>query len=402
MSNNFIAIRTRYYKKEKAKSLDKHVRRKNNISTNAYPHLSENNFSKQFRTKTSCNDEYYKINNRRTRSDFNEVFEHLGILSLDRFEELENRYGKELYKKLDKIIAAYANEIKDKYGFEPLRYDFHLDEGHTDENGVFKRNIHFHLQFYNYDFNKKLSPLKNIQKKVVSNIDLSTGKEVFDLPKADLDKGVENGTIKRVLSTNPFFSDVQDIAARLFGKAGFRRGIAKNITGKKHFEKDKFIAEKHKEQQDQLDQANALIADKQASSEALEAELADKRDDLVELSTTLAKSNKIVKNADELLINGAEQDKIVDILENNLSDLVDMYDDYSSKPADFRKELSKKIDSKVNTISKEYEDLTVKGKKIFEKIYSVFLKIFEKMEIKIGNSIAEDQKISVKLKNKIK
>ena len=148
MSKNFIAIRTKYYKKENAKSLDKHVRRKNHTTTNAYPHLSENNFSKQFRTKTSCNDEYLKINGRKTRSDFNEVFEHLGILSLDKFEELEKKYPKDkLQPALLRLVEKYALEIKDKYGFEPLRCDFHLDEGHYDENGIFKRNIHFHLQF---------------------------------------------------------------------------------------------------------------------------------------------------------------------------------------------------------------------------------------------------------------
>lgn len=417
MSKEFIAIRTRYYKKEKAKSLDKHVRRKSHTTTNAYPHLSENNFSKQFRTKTSCNDEYFQINGRKTRSDFNEVFEHMGILSLDKFEELEKKYPKDkLQPALLRLVEKYALEIKDKYGFEPLRCDFHLDEGHYDENGIFKRNIHFHLQFYNYDFKNKLSPLKNIQKKVVSNIDLSTGEEVSNLSKEDLESGIENGKIKRILTVNPFFSDIQDIAARIFKPAGFRRGISKSITGKEHFSKDKYISEKHKEQEQQINQVNAEIESKNASKLDLEehlrnteAELTELkeqlktgREDLSDLSNELRNAKKTIKRSGELIVESEEQDQIFDIFGKKFTDLLITYDNYENKPIEFKKELSEEIDKKVDNLSENYDGLSVKGKIIFNKLFNLFIKVLENIEKKLDNKIFNDHKISTKLKEKIK
>lgn len=229
--SNYIAVRTWYYKKQKYKSLLKHIMRKieddyNSEKTKSiFSQFSKNNFTNEFRKLSDCRKEYKEINKKRPRKDFNECFEHLLIFSREQFEKLENEAlnDDDLKKLFDEYIKEYCKEIKQKYGFEPLLYAFHLDEGHIDqETGELKRNIHCHLTFYNYDFKNKVAPLKKIQKKV---IDPETGKR----------------------EVNPAFSDFQDIAGQVFGKLGFKRGKSKKITEKDHLKRDDYIYKKQNE-----------------------------------------------------------------------------------------------------------------------------------------------------------
>ena len=75
----FVAVRTKYYKSSKSKSLEWHVRRdnKNKNTASVFDEHSHNNLHKEIRSRTSCRAEYKELNGRKTRSDFNEIFEHL-------------------------------------------------------------------------------------------------------------------------------------------------------------------------------------------------------------------------------------------------------------------------------------------------------------------------------------
>ena len=102
-------------------------------------------------------------------------------------------------------------DAKIKYGFEPIAIQLHTDEGHIDDDGNAKYNIHFHVVQYNYDFEKDKSILRTMRKQD--------------------------------------WKDMQDLAANSFTKVGlnFIRGEAKELTGAEHLKKNDYIIKKQKE-----------------------------------------------------------------------------------------------------------------------------------------------------------
>ena len=81
--------------------------------------------------------------------------------SLEQFEQLEKELSKEeLKKRLTECMEGYLNTLKLNFGFEPVGFTFHFDEGVLDdETGILKRNVHAHAIAYNYDFQKKVAPV---------------------------------------------------------------------------------------------------------------------------------------------------------------------------------------------------------------------------------------------------
>lgn len=314
--SSFVCIRTKYYKKNAFAKLLKHCKRIVDKTYNAFATKSvlgeytKNNFSFEFRKLSDCRKEYKEINKKRPRKDFNECFEHLLIFSRDQFERIERlaekkgkskEYIEELFKK---YIDEYCKDIKEKYGFEPLGFHFHMDEGHHDENGNLKRNIHAHVHFYNYDFKNKLAPLKKIQKKV---LDPETGKK----------------------EVNPAFSDFQTIAAKTFKKLGFKRGISKQSTEKEHLDRDAYIAQKQKE----IEKNQILIAKKQEEQrekqkrieqeqERKQEEQKQKEQDILKINEKIEKENKKLNDLkyDNHLLN--QKHKLLKDEYNNLQNIL--------------------------------------------------------------------------------
>jgi len=154
---------------------------------------------------------------------------------------LEDKYkvkGSDFVKeKIAVLIEQYIKEISDKYGFEPLRYDLHLDEGVYKE-GVFKRNIHAHISFYNYNYKARRGYLDDLKAFNDGNTSLKPEKPEF-VPLNPIKKKQkdEHGKLK----VNDAFSEFQDIAGDVFFKAGFFRGIKKSITNAEHLNRDDYI-----------------------------------------------------------------------------------------------------------------------------------------------------------------
>ena len=142
----------------------------------------------------------------------NLVFEHVLVLSKDQLTKCTK-------KGLHEAVQGYMKQIRQEWGFEPMGYRMHLDEGHYNKQGKFIANPHAHIYFFNYDFEKKRSPLRDL------------------MVKGKNDKG-------KSPALNPHFVKIQDIAAESFRKLGFRRGISKGEKNKKHQEKAEFVLSK--------------------------------------------------------------------------------------------------------------------------------------------------------------
>jgi hypothetical protein len=244
-NKRFVSIVSRYYKYNEALLVLDHVtanRKGITASDNVNSEHSHKNIGVVTRgckspveaLEKAC-ERYKKVTGRKPRSDFNVLFDHVVVLSEAHYSYLERKLGEEKAKK--RVLAhmiAYAKRIKREYGFEPISVQLHLCEGHEDLNGNFIRNIHGHVSFYNYDFKKKIAPLRHLMKK---------GKNI---------KGRTN-------SSNPHFEKFQTIVAQEFSELGFQRGLSKNVTGVKHLEKEAFVREKLAEREVALVSANNKV-----------------------------------------------------------------------------------------------------------------------------------------------
>lgn len=210
---SYVSANAQYYKNSNAAGAFGHILRTFLENKNVYPELTKNNFSspdimKKYQELYSSHQSNLK---KKMTGKENTFLDIVVAFSLDNFEELEKTLTKEeLQERLSSSMNDFLNTLKMNYGFEPVGFAFHLDEGHTcPETGKLKRNIHAHAIIYNYDFKNKVAPLRKMKKE--------------------------------------HFSEWQDLAGFAFGNLGFERGISKEQTKKNHLEKDDFVAEKHKE-----------------------------------------------------------------------------------------------------------------------------------------------------------
>lgn len=72
------------------------------------------------------------------------------------------REGKQ--QELEQATIDFMTEFKTVYGFEPIGFEFHLDEGTELGSGEIKHNYHAHAVFLNYDFDKKKTCLRKMSK----------------------------------------------------------------------------------------------------------------------------------------------------------------------------------------------------------------------------------------------
>lgn len=228
----FAAVRTAYYKHSTANKSGKtglllldHVRCNRDGKTksrNVHSEYTPNNIGEYYCGGESQHDSYMALRERHeqqigkaVRADFNALFEHVIVLSVEQIEELEKKNSPEAVKKfLLDASRDYAQAVKDKWGFEPIGVDWHMDEGYHDKGtGQFVRNVHAHLTFYNRDFKEEKAPLRELAKK---GADEKTGR-TFDL--------------------NPNFEWMQDQVAASFSRGGFVRGISRGAENRKHLDK---------------------------------------------------------------------------------------------------------------------------------------------------------------------
>jgi len=215
-----------------------HVLRTDNInSVNVFDEYTHNNVTTSLKGSSDPLDAYYKLKDKyktvtgkKCRSDMNTLFEHVIVLSDEYVRHLENTLGtKKAHQEINKCIRAYCKSFAEEFGFSQIGFSTNLDEGHMVTNEVgekqFKRNYHCHAFFFNYDFKNKKSNLKNLTKK---------GKN----PKTG-----------KTYELNPHFERMQTLLSEKFSKLGFNRGISKVITKAEHLKKDKFIQQKHNDEE---------------------------------------------------------------------------------------------------------------------------------------------------------
>jgi len=233
MSKKYCAVNTKYYKDSNISEID-HVLRNMAINVNSIECLTKNNFGFCFDDndlKTHYKnklEQAKKANKLALQSNSNTFIDSVLIFDSVQFEKCLKDGKKD---EIDQATRNFMNEYKKLYGFEPLGFEFHLDEGTTidfdnyqkldteekekyvavddpDEDlttEYIKKNIHAHAVFLNYDFEKNKSCLRYMRKKDWENS--------------------------------------QDLLHKHFKNFGFDRGEKKQTSKKDHKNKADFVRE---------------------------------------------------------------------------------------------------------------------------------------------------------------
>lgn len=233
MDKNYCAVNTKYYKNSNIGEID-HILRNMIENVNAIECLTKNNFGYSFGDGDIKN--YYgnklkeaRLANKRCLQDNSNTFiDSVLIFDSQKFNEcLEN--GKQA--EIEQATKNFMLEFKENYGFEPIGFEFHLDEGtiidseklveldeeeqkkyvpidDPDEDFTteyIKHNVHAHAVFLNYDFEKNKSCLRTM--------------------------------------TKDDWSESQDLLHKHFKKFGFDRGEKKQTNKRDHKTKADYVRE---------------------------------------------------------------------------------------------------------------------------------------------------------------
>lgn len=295
----FVGVKSYYYKSKAAAAVLDHAHALRNgftKSANVFTEKTQDNRGHYFHGATSCSEalemmclKHKEVTGKKVRSDNNVLFEHVVFLSEFRYSQLEKKYGEERVKQnVMRRLIDYAYLVKKELNFEPLGVELHLDEGRY-ENGKFIRNVHAHVQFMNYSFDKRIAPLRHMMKK---------GKDA---------KGRTN-------SSNPNFAKLQDLAHMPFANLGFLRGEQKNVTGREHLTKEDFVKRKLtklKEETGHLSQRqhelNKVFAENTQQARELSDEIEKKAAQLTWLEKQVANLNAVKEELSKALIQKSAQ-----------------------------------------------------------------------------------------------
>lgn len=326
--NNKLCITSRFYDTAQRKTLKAHNERNpkmkhknviaekdrliNGMAYNNSSHIFAD-FNKKLKEQKAIQKEKKSYHKKKS----NTYYEQVLVLPQEMFfDDLKNGKG----NLIGKSMQDYMLKIKKEFGFEPIDMHLHLDEGHKDKDGKFITNVHAHLGFLNFDFDKGLTVLRKLVKKD--------------------------------------FSLMQDMAADAFQANGLNyvRGISKNISKAKHLEKDDFINEKHQELIKELAVMLNTIDDKKNELKGLEK-------DIVDALTNLKAKRKMISQSDLAIADRKiEYQKISDeqkILKNDRQKIRDEIKELNAeaKKLESVKKQTNNAEKKLEDAEKKLEDV---------------------------------------------
>jgi|LULS01.1.fsa_nt_gb hypothetical protein len=215
------------------------------------------------------------IKGKKIQKNANHYLEGVLAFSFEKYNEDPEKFRREA----PELIEKYMNEIAEKYHFEPLGYSLHFDEGSTcEETGEEKINIHAHISFINFDFKTNKSRFREIQQKYNS---------------------------KRKYP-NEHFMIMQDLAGECFKTLGFKRGMEKQQTKKKHLDKVEYVESKLKDKEEKIEKLENKIKSINKEGREKQRKIIDlevKKELLEEYTESLKEEVKQAENRLEIIKN---------------------------------------------------------------------------------------------------
>lgn len=213
----FVSCRLEYYNHTKENSLRGHSKRLFQYEENVLPpeerkeKLYENIHPKDHKLFKDVEAEHRKVLGKKSglRKSRNTYIGLIVVYSEEYFLKwLEE--NKENWKELiSERLEKFAFMVQKEFGLEYLRFDHHMDEGKRDIFGNLYLNVHSHIGFYNFSFEKKQSLFRSMK-------------------KAD-------------------FQKLQTMVYECFKDLGFERGISAKGKRTKHLSKNQLISKVNNE-----------------------------------------------------------------------------------------------------------------------------------------------------------
>jgi len=351
----YCSSNTKYYKHSNASGELGHVNRMVfEIDENVLPeHLIEHsNFHHAGVGNPSPNavyDEYMDVyakaeehKGKKLQKNATTFIDSVVSLSQAHTDKLINKKGYDWFRKAaTQCITEWQEDVKEKYGYEPVGFNFHMDEGHFKEDKmkhqvISSRNYHGHCIFFNYNFSDGTAPHRKMTKKD--------------------------------------FSNMQDMLADRFSKMGYIRGISKKLTKKNHLNKDQFIDQKLADANVEIDER---LVESKIKLEAIEAEELRIK---VENEMLVSEEELLNKRQLEALSKAAEAEALIVEADEKLT---------------FAKKLRESVDKAISKLNLHFKLLVKKFKSKSKRKQAL-----KKSAVNVVNgfSFIEDEKREMKLR----
>lgn len=273
---NYVSFNAKYYKNSNASGEIGHVQRVFKENTNAIEHLTKNNFGCGYNIHDKYKATYKQveeIKGKKIQENSNTFMDGVLSFSKDQIEKMMKE-DPNWKKNLSNHIEQFMQDVKKETGLEPLGWEMHMDEGTAHPDGTYSMNYHAQLIFFNFDFETKKAPLRDLMGR----------------------------------KSNSIWSKLQDLAGERFAPLGFQRGISAEMTKAKHKEKDKFIEEKQAKLEqkielleEQLDHQHLLLEKQQTLVDSMVEKVQDLKENynltVDFVNNTLDKEKNFEKNA---------------------------------------------------------------------------------------------------------
>jgi hypothetical protein len=262
--SKFVMSHAKSYKASQVGNLRAHEEREFEHNVNVFPELTPENRSHSYAEFPELNQRMIdakiaagvRPSNVKFRRDANVMFSNVVALSREHIEIIKAEYPDTWKDQIMACARTFSESLKSKHGFEPMSISLHLDEGYFHE-GEFVPNVHMHINFFNFDFERLVQPQR---------------------------------TMKR-----HHFSELQDLAGAAFAPLGFERGHRDVLGGRKHLEKREHVRRELDTYKEEIKEkkVNALDREKQdfqSKRELMRAQAA------LEIEELASEKQRIIEN----------------------------------------------------------------------------------------------------------
>ncbi|WP_213865589.1 hypothetical protein [Vibrio crassostreae] len=231
---HYVANNTKYYKHSNRSEID-HVIRSMKKNENAFPDLTPDNFGFTFDNESLNLKQNYELKLSEAKNQNPSAIQKQSNTFIDSVLVFDHELMHEILKsengqeRIEQSIKNYMKDFKNEYGFEPVGFQFHVDEG----------------TFYKQkDFDKIED--EGLKKRMVKTVNPETGedgylKQNFHAQAIFLNFDKETGKSCLRNMRKQDWRDCQDLLHKHFQEYGFDRGEPKQTAEKDHKNKDEFI-----------------------------------------------------------------------------------------------------------------------------------------------------------------
>lgn len=231
---HYVANNTKYYKHSNRSEID-HVIRAMKKNENAFPELTPNNFGFTFDNESLNLKQNYELKLSEAKNQNPSAIQKQSNTFIDSVLAFDHELMHEILntpngeERVKESIKNYMAEFKEKYGFEPVGFQFHMDEG----------------TFYKDEDFDKIED-EELKKRMVKTKNPETGedgylKQNFHAQAIFLNFNKETGKSCLRNMRKQDWRDCQDLLHKHFKEYGFDRGEPKQTASKDHKNKDEFI-----------------------------------------------------------------------------------------------------------------------------------------------------------------